>query len=342
VTASSDHPRSWRGLHLYYYGDQDALLVDSVRPALADLTAAGVVQRYFFLRYWMGGPHVRLRLEVAEPEGAHAERAVRDEVGRFMRSHPGEVPVDLEAVSGMQAELARLEDEEPAAVVSQDCVRNEPYRPEHAKYGGEVGVEIAESLFCESSTIVLDVLGAAAATPSRRLGTGFLATLAALRAAGMDAGETREFLAHYCRLWSRWVLADVKPLWPRRLQEHRHELRSRAAAIVAGCELPTPLRRWASAVDAAWSQVQARRHTVLPEVTLAGTTGAPDDRREQVLLSSFVHTHNNRLGLIPASEAYLGYLGHHVLSDLLAVPPLPELDEVPQPTVSAQDATGSE
>jgi hypothetical protein len=59
---------------------------------------------------------------------------------------------------------------------------------------------------------------------------------------------------------------------------------------------------------------------VLAAVTLAGPD-APPQRRRQVLLSSYLHTHNNRLGLIPQQEALLGYLGHHVLSAQAGIAP---------------------
>lgn len=68
----------WASFHLFPLEDLDALLVQVVRPVVAELWAEGVIDRFFFIRYPEGGAHVRLRLRIGpgrEPRPA-AERAL--------------------------------------------------------------------------------------------------------------------------------------------------------------------------------------------------------------------------------------------------------------------------
>ncbi len=312
----------WEAIHIYYFDNQDRLLMEGVKPAIDEALASREVDSFFFLRYWKGGPHVRLRLRPVD--GHHgrdgAVAGIRRAVESHMRAHPGEVKVGVETLASMQEELSRLEGEDPGDLVPPNTVRDESYRPEFEKYGGAVGIEIAERLFCESSVLVLETLPVASLSMSRRLGTGYIALLAGLRASGYLDRRLLSFLAHYCRLWAPWVLPELRPQWAPRLEEYRPVLRAHSLAILGEADLPDAVRRWQAVVADTWSAVGACADVVLPQVALAGDD-ASDDRRRQVLLSSYLHTHNNRLGLIPASESFLGYLGHHIVAELLGTEP---------------------
>ena len=52
----------WVSLHLFYHDNPMPLLVECVQPMIKELYARHLLQRFFFIRYWQGGPHIRLRL----------------------------------------------------------------------------------------------------------------------------------------------------------------------------------------------------------------------------------------------------------------------------------------
>ena len=56
---------SWLSLHFFHHGDLDRLLVECVGPLVLALKREGAIAESFFLRYWNGGPHIRLRLAVS-------------------------------------------------------------------------------------------------------------------------------------------------------------------------------------------------------------------------------------------------------------------------------------
>src|SRR5690625_1602045 len=129
--------------------------------------------------------------------------------------------------------------------------------------------------------------------------------LRGMAATGMSAEEMAGFFAHYCGLWSAYAFDVFLDTWPDLLSARRDSMRQHTEKVLTAGEPTDP---FGSAVATAWAQVQQARNEVLPEVTLLGPD-ADEQRRGRVLLVSYLHTHNNRLGLIPEHEAFLGYLG---------------------------------
>ena len=309
MDARDDH--TWRSLHVYRYGKQDEFLVDGVAPLIGSLRESGALADFFFLRYWQGGHHVRLRL-LLDREDADA---VVDEVTAKLAGHLAETPVHVdfdadEFAEAAQPMMAAMEGEQVQRLQPPDSILECDYTPEHAKYGGPRGVAIAEQYFGRSSEIVLDALRRTGGASGKRLGAGFSMMLRGLCATGITAEEMAAFFAHYCVVWSPYVFDDFMAAWPDLLRERRPAISAHTAALMANRDALAgdPMH---DAVSRAWSHADA---DVLDAVTLAGAD-APTARRAQVLLVSYLHTHNNRLGLIPEHESFLGYLGHHVLSE---------------------------
>lgn len=181
---------------------------------------------------------------------------------------------------------------------------------------------IAEEFFDRSSTVVLAALPGVGGASSRRRGAGFSAMLRGMRAAWLTAAEMAAFLAHYCLLWSPYVFDRFLESWPDLLTVRRPALLAHAEALLDGKGSQDD--PFGAAVRGAWAAVQEAAGEVLSAVNLLGDQ-APDEHRRQVLLVGYLHTHNNRLGLAPEQEAFLGYLGHHVLSACAGREPSPDL-----------------
>src|SRR5690349_12865569 len=68
----------WRALHIYLHRpveEVDAFLVRRVGPLVARLLGEGRITSWFFIRYWVDGPHVRLRLRDADDATLELVRA---------------------------------------------------------------------------------------------------------------------------------------------------------------------------------------------------------------------------------------------------------------------------
>ncbi|MEU6714630.1 thiopeptide-type bacteriocin biosynthesis protein [Nonomuraea sp. NPDC046802] len=308
----------WHALHVHRHERQDEFLVDGLAPALTS------VESFFFLRYWQGGPHLRVRVLLDSGLAEPALDQLTERLSGYLASRPAG-DFDVEGFRQAQVTMAELESSDAEEIYPGDTIRRVPYEPEYDKYGGTEGVAIAERLFAASSRVVLDLLGDVAGRSPARLGAGLSMMVRGLCAAGFTAEAMAGFFAHYCVLWSPYVFTRFLDAWPDLLKERQEATRAHVEALLshAGELRDDP---FAAAVATAWSSVSEAAEVVLPQVVLAGAD-ASRQSRERVLMASYLHTHNNRLGLIPEQEAFLGFLGHHVLSACAGRPPASDLIE---------------
>jgi thiopeptide-type bacteriocin biosynthesis protein len=311
----------WRSLHVHRFANQDALLVDGLAPLLARLRDQGLVERSFFLRYWEGGHHIRVRVRTDPTDSDAVTAQLTEGLSGYLRAHPDDASFDLaEFMREAQPTMAALEGTVPGEIYPPDTVRVAAYHPEYDKYGGPGGVAIAEEFFDRSSGLALTALAELGGRHGRRLGLAFVMMVRGLCGAGLSAADQAAFFSHYCALWSPYVFDTFLSTWPELLARRREPVSAQARRTLAE---PALTDGYSAAVQAAIAAVAADP-TVLPAVSLAGVD-ADTARRQQVLLVSYLHTHNNRLGLTPEQEAFLGFLGHHALSECAGSAPDTEL-----------------
>jgi thiopeptide-type bacteriocin biosynthesis protein len=224
-------------------GGMDHLLLDAVPRLLA----RGLHDRWFFLRYADArGPHLRLRLR-ARRDGAPA---LREELEPMCR---------------------RAVDELGGSGVFVDT-----YEPEHARFGGPAGTDVAEELFERSSELALDALRAERAGCFTRF--ELAVELMTLVLAAFPAPRSE---ASFWQLYTR---------------------RARAAdGAAASARLPSTLR------GPAWLAMQtplARFQAALARCAARYQAVRPRPSAEE-LAAHFLHLTNNRLGIAPRAEAVL-------------------------------------
>ncbi|MFE9749509.1 thiopeptide-type bacteriocin biosynthesis protein [Saccharothrix saharensis] len=130
---------TWTSVHVrlsWSVADVDAFITDVLAPELDGHRAAGRLSDWFFVRYWDTGPHLRVR----------ARDATVDLIGR------------------LRALVARADHpvhDEPAGRLPHGDVRETPYEPEVARYGGPDALPAAEEVFCRSTEVAVAVLRSA-------------------------------------------------------------------------------------------------------------------------------------------------------------------------------------
>ncbi|MEU7023633.1 lantibiotic dehydratase C-terminal domain-containing protein [Streptomyces sp. NPDC046203] len=161
----------WLALHVFYAANPQPLLVKCVRPLFDQLTEEGLIEGYFFINYWLEGPHVRIRLRPASPEvEPEVRRRAEEAIGGFLKSRPALYEVDSGFLKDFYNSLFDIEfpGEDREKYMGPDGRMNlrpnnsfsyEVYAPEYAKYGGPAGVELAEWHFRRSSDLVLEAYG---------------------------------------------------------------------------------------------------------------------------------------------------------------------------------------
>ncbi len=166
-----DGDRSWVSAHLFFQGNLDRLLTDLVDPLLDELRERRLADRGFFLRYWDGGPHIRLRVL---PSCREADAAVRGLIERralaYFAHSPAPEVLSQEEYLRSAREIGAWEGVRPTErMYANNSLHFLPYVPEHHRYGQGASLELVEEHFSTSSELALDLLRGAGSPEQREL-----------------------------------------------------------------------------------------------------------------------------------------------------------------------------
>lgn len=308
-TEDSNDTRTWRALHAFCHRGKEAtdrLLVDAVGPCARSLRERGLIDTWFFIRYWQGGPHVRVRLGGGRQAGLdEAAHVMREALLAHLRAddappEPIEPSGFYAAFDVTEAEIAEFGWHEDGVVLDAE------YAPEIDRYGGDEAMPVAEDLFKVSSEVAVAVI---ANSPGYQARTGVALDLLLgfVRALFDNPAHGVAWLREYTVMW-RYLDAVVA--------DRSHQMRAAAETTFAGSadELtqragklredaaPALYRHWWQAVAgvAGWLREPHRE----PELT------GPAD----AVMVSQLHMLANRLGLTASDEVYLAWLASFVLA----------------------------
>jgi len=281
---------NWHAFHLYYYDDRDRVLLDVIHPVVRELLNRQEIDSFFFIRYDLGGPHVRLRLQVRpgaeERVAAEVERAAH----RFFDQRPSRRRIEPERLARA---TARISLHDPAAgqeleIQPDNSLRRAPFEPETERYGGSRDLPASLGLFALSSATALRCLGQIADSAGRGRLLAVAAETLWCQALGYarDSAELARLLAYGREQWG---------------QEH-----PRAAEQAAG----TWERQQEALVALALQEIE-RRLALAPSLPL---DGARDPLAAGSLLLS------RALGrLEPARRIYTGWSHLHMTANRLGL-----------------------
>ncbi|GHG81350.1 thiopeptide-type bacteriocin biosynthesis protein [Streptomyces griseocarneus] len=303
----------WRPVHIHIPPSlHTSFLCDVVGPLLKD---EGLQDHFFFLRYWQGGPHVRLRM-LCGPEARPAEAAERvvEGLARAMPEFDAEAREEYAVGLRLQDELARLEGETSREGQPLGALAPVVYEPEFRKYGGTEGVAIAETVFRKSSVAVLDLLArqpAAAGAGRAPVGEAAKIMVMFLHGAGLGPEAATRFLREYEDYWRKYAPENVQRAWPKMYEGVSSQLTNLCAAVWRGEGTDDVFHRMSvEATARARAVCGAEPDADVHELRLDGTPYLS-------CVSNYVHTTNNRLGLIPAGEGLVAYLVRRGLEGLV-------------------------
>jgi hypothetical protein len=193
----------WLSYHLYYYEDLSRAVLGFVHPAVSSLLSAGWIDRFFFVRYGLGGPHVRLRLRPVPGQAPLINRAVRSSAEAFLSRSPSTARLDPEALQRQtQAMLGGDPHETDATVYPDNTLIARPFRPEVARYGGPGLLPVSLDFFTVSSAAAIDFLVRSGAEPrSRQLILALRLLLAQALCFAIDEEELLTLLGYGVESW---------------------------------------------------------------------------------------------------------------------------------------------
>ncbi|MEV1011518.1 lantibiotic dehydratase C-terminal domain-containing protein [Streptomyces sp. NPDC049881] len=325
---------AWQAVHVHYAANPRPMLLNCVRPLVAELEADGLLDGWFFINYWLEGPHVRLRLRPSAP-AAEPEVRARTEaaVDRFLAERPALYEVDSGFLNEFYNQLFDIEfgAGDRAPYLDADGRMNlrpnnsrawQRYEPEYGKYGGPAGVALAEWHFRHSSELVTDAFR----DKNLHLRTVLLGTSAQLMMV-MSACFVAEdaalagYLDDYYTFWHR-AFPDTGFIGSTEYERKADEVGPPLArwyarirdAVAAGepGRLPALLARWAA--HCAELAARVRELADGDGLVFRSWDGERDERvtdRDEALvrlLSPYMHMTNNRLHVTIQDEAYLAHV----------------------------------
>lgn len=256
------------------------------------------LQSWFYIRYFDDmGVHIRLRARPQPGEKEPLEVQLSQLCANSLNTlhelvpssyYPMVVPPGMEEAMQRVAEGGGHQD---VRIVS------DRYEPEVDKYGGPLGVAIAEDVFAVSSDIACRVLAAEEAGQHSRKDLIPLFMSESLRLCMPDADP-----AAFWREYSFYWLGGNTPAagdWREKFLAKSAELEEQGVAVVpADDTLDEQAAGWVRSWRDALSSAVARYREMAAVV----------DANPEVLAFNFAHLMNNRLGIASLEEAYMATL----------------------------------
>jgi len=314
---------AWLSLHLFLHevGAYDLLLVETVGPALRALEQEGWIDRFFFLRYWEGGPHLRVRMLGQRPGWrAAAEAEIRRVFAAFVERHS----------HSKAAEPKGMERPGPVAesgpfLYENHTVHEIAYEPEYERYGGPAAMAVTEELFHVSSQCALSLLPMLLQSPEKRLGLALELMFLGSRCFPGLTNDVGASLARQAGFFARLqgegdlLLQQAVELQAR----HGPRLGARLSALrqeIQTGRLTGLYQRWATSLaktHAALQQLEQEGRLLPAQVREAGLTPTSGGQPSTLSTIGMSHLHmlNNRLGVTLRMESILAHLLRRLIED---------------------------
>lgn len=278
-------------VHDYELHDE---LILRIGTYLQKLTHAENLQKWFFLRYWEGGPHIRLRW-LAERD-VQPDDEILTMVRQFLAEHPPLVRLTKEKYyqnhkfDGSPLEHHALPWYEHGQMVSAD------YEPEYDRYGGQALMPLTEHLFMVSSRYALDVILATRSNPSSIRLIYALAILKRLSGEVWEQGmleiELSEFYHNCMQSWVR--LYSIQDLQYADILLNKCRRQAASIRNIVAC----------LSTDASYLSFQDGLLAGLDQIMNA----VHDNKKFRSILFSHLHMFLNRLGVAPEYECAVYYI----------------------------------
>ncbi|WP_281873802.1 lantibiotic dehydratase C-terminal domain-containing protein [Nocardia sputorum] len=306
---------SWVSAHIFYHGSLTTVLTDLVAPLTQELSSGGSIRDWFYLRYWDGGPHVRLRLLPAHGVAAGPiRRGVLSAATTFFEVNPSRTHLSQRDYRSYAHRLAAREGAQTFSdtLFPNQSVRFIEYAREHDRYGTGRAIVAVEQHFGRSSRIATAIVSAAP-SDGQLNAVALVAILQSWLAATRDATSLHAWAVNHPWDSFRPVAADYDALLHERYTGQRGRLIEVVRDVIAapGSTLP----RWWDTVTELAADLTAIEAAAPLELPVSATTSCA----ALPILDVCAHLFCNRIGVAPHEEHYLRHLVQRLLGELVGV-----------------------
>ncbi|OJD61162.1 lantibiotic biosynthesis protein [Bacillus sp. N35-10-4] len=270
----------WTSKHIFIH---DYKLVDVfLKEKLLPLINRCVLDKWFFIRYWQGGPHIRLRYKIKELQVKHVfEKELEDTLRDFQLEYQNEKFSEV----SYDDRVVQLEGVKDLKVYPNFSIQDILYVPEVARYGGEEAVSFSEELFSYSSELASYVIQEIA-WPKRYIIAFDVMFYSYKMAEKLGIAPAREvFFSSYNQVWSsfkdREELSKIQSLLQTRLEQLENKE-----------SIPKVYNNYFESMENNLKLIMEHQNIYTKETIY-------------YILISHIHMLNNRLGLSPQNEYLL-------------------------------------
>lgn len=263
----------WLSAHLFYAGNPHLLLNRLVSPLLQRTGHMA-----FFIRYWEGGPHIRLRIQVKKEEEHDLKMLLADDITAFFEAYP--------------------------SLHRNNSLQFIAYQPELERYGNAQSMPWAERQFVASSAYALHHIRN---TPSWDNSVSLLHAIRLNIGLLFALQEEPAFALHCCnnfiQAWSPRLFDPAKSA---------HEQQQHYTAL-----MQSRFDAYATALTTAtahlWDNIKAATAEPALQAFINSNRGVFRHYRDLgfdaakycSIIGSFMHMGHNRLGVSNLDEAYI-------------------------------------
>ncbi|MBR5636658.1 MAG: thiopeptide-type bacteriocin biosynthesis protein [Pseudobutyrivibrio sp.] len=269
---------NWKSYHIFYHDGllQERLICECIYPLMKELKDGGSISKWFFIRYWEGGPHIRLRfLPIKDVENQVVSR-----ISTFLEENKAQITISREEYyknqkfDGKPLDVSTLPWFENNSIVPVD------YERELERYGGENTIPYCESIFMVTSDYAARIIDATKDSMSKRISISIDLIMVFLNQ--MDINII-PFFYYYGKLWTEYF-ADERSVNAIKTVNAK----ARINRLIVQGEKGEIIKNW--------------ERDLKPYVDAIKDIWKDDDTKLYSLAISLVHMFNNRLGIVPDLE----------------------------------------
>lgn len=306
----SEIETEWLSVHLYYHEDLGRAVRRFIDPLSRFLAKSRQITSFHFLRYSLGGPHVRVRFRIAPSDRAGVGEWVQRYAQILFDHEPSQQSIDKERILRFNKHiLAGDSNEDDNSAYPDNTFRIAEFRPEIGRYGGPDLFSASLDFFTLSSLAALDLLAAHGDRP-RPSQLVYIFQLLIRQALGFASSisELADLLRYGVDYWGERMPTIVEK-----------------GNRVADTQMSLFLRLFTDGLDELQRIFSERRKDYLTVDYLS--IGASrlsenlprDDRATRVRIgSSQLHMTASRLGLSNTEEVYISQLMTRTLEEVQA------------------------
>lgn len=298
-----ENKQNWISFFIYSKLSFEEVIIKLVKPLVSELINDEFIDKYFFIRYWKEGPHVRLRL--------------LPKLNIFKDSIIDIVNLRVDSFFAGDDKLDSLY-----------SLRINDYIQEIQRFGGENAMEIAEDVFNSSSKIVLKILGNDYQDWNYSSAISYAIQMHILFAKSFirDIDKTRLFFESIYRNWipysikleegekiSQVEINKVNSFFVNSYKNQKQVIDFLVPNIWFEEDCTFWMKEWIEDCDDIYKLINesySNNLFVSPNgFILNESTGLSEkDQKLMCVYDSFIHLTNNRLGVYLRDESFIAFL----------------------------------